>query len=141
MYTWNEPYDHDMWRPYWEAHRITKITHEKIFVQPYDRYSPQVNFDRTEIEDNGYGFHKDGEASQRFYSEAGKAARDAEREEGDILGLCGYRCASSEIMTAFRAKAKIHHPDYGGDPQDFRRLCEAKDKALARATRRKQNLP
>ena len=38
------------------------------------------------------------------------------------------------IMRSFRERAKLHHPDHGGNADDFRRLCAAKDKALAAAT-------
>lgn len=38
---------------------------------------------------------------------------------------------AEEINDAFRAKAKIHHPDVGGDPEKFKELSAARDRALA----------
>lgn len=35
------------------------------------------------------------------------------------------------VKNAFRALAKTHHPDAGGDPEDFKRLRGAYDQALA----------
>ena len=34
------------------------------------------------------------------------------------------------IVNAFRALAKVHHPDVGGSPEDFKRLRAAYDEAL-----------
>ena len=49
-----------------------------------------------------------------------------------ILGLPkGYTRA--DVIRAFRQQAHKHHPDKGGDPAIFRRLVEAKDRALALA--------
>jgi len=35
-----------------------------------------------------------------------------------------------EVIEAFRAKAKAAHPDAGGDPEEFRRLLEAREALL-----------
>lgn len=46
-------------------------------------------------------------------------------------GTRGARCADRAAITnAFRALAKKHHPDAGGDPDDFKRLRAAYDAAL-----------
>ena len=37
-----------------------------------------------------------------------------------------------EITNAFRALAKVHHPDAGGNAEDFRRLRAAYDEAISR---------
>jgi hypothetical protein len=34
------------------------------------------------------------------------------------------------VVNAYRALAKIHHPDAGGNPEDFKRLREAYERAL-----------
>jgi len=36
----------------------------------------------------------------------------------------------TDVKNAFRALSKIHHPDVGGAPEDFRRLRQAYDDAL-----------
>lgn len=48
----------------------------------------------------------------------------------DVLGV--ERDASkTSIANAFRALSKIHHPDVGGSPDDFRKLRRAYDQAMA----------
>ena len=44
----------------------------------------------------------------------------------DALGLTTSRALSQEeIKAAFRAKAKIHHPDTGGNADSFKTICSA----------------
>lgn len=38
--------------------------------------------------------------------------------------------SKADIRNAFRALSKIHHPDAGGDPEDFKRLRAAYDNGL-----------
>ncbi|HXV43720.1 MAG TPA: J domain-containing protein [Anaerolineae bacterium] len=46
-----------------------------------------------------------------------------------VLGV--NRTASrAEIVNAYRALAKIHHPDIGGDPEQFKRLRAVYEIAL-----------
>lgn len=47
----------------------------------------------------------------------------------DILGV-GREATKEEIRNAFRALAKIHHPDVGGDSNDFVRLRRAYDQGM-----------
>lgn len=55
----------------------------------------------------------------------------------DVLGV--ERDASkAAIANAFRALSKIHHPDVGGSPDDFRKLRKAYDQAMAQLKARKQ---
>jgi curved DNA-binding protein CbpA len=53
-------------------------------------------------------------------------------EHGDLLGLSA-ESTRDDVMRAFREKAYEHHPDKGGDPAIFRRLVEARDRALRTA--------
>jgi len=49
-----------------------------------------------------------------------------------VLGIS--RTASrAEIVNAYRALAKIHHPDVGGDADEFKRLRAAYETALQQA--------
>lgn len=42
----------------------------------------------------------------------------------EILGL-EYNCTLDDIKKAFKTKAKVHHPDKGGDEETFKQLNEA----------------
>ena len=50
-----------------------------------------------------------------------------------LLGLTGTAVTRDAVMSAFREKAKQHHPDAGGKPAAFRALVEARDRLLERA--------
>jgi len=55
----------------------------------------------------------------------------------DVLGVQPDADAPA-IRNAYRALARIHHPDDGGDPADFRRLQEAYRAAQAALAARKK---
>jgi hypothetical protein len=48
----------------------------------------------------------------------------------DVLGV-KPAATHAEVITAYRMLVKVHHPDAGGDPAQFRRLRAAYDDALA----------
>jgi hypothetical protein len=126
----------------WSPHRITKITKRRIFVLTEGGWN--CSFDRAKVEANGYARSGKGTSTRRYYSEAGKAAEEAiwartraeiERmsialdDDRDLLGL-GAKFTREDVMRAFRQQAQKHHPDEGGDREIFRRLVEARDRAL-----------
>lgn len=47
----------------------------------------------------------------------------------EVLGV-GRSATKAEIVNAFRALAKVHHPDAGGREEDFRRLRAAYEAGL-----------
>lgn len=47
----------------------------------------------------------------------------------EVLGVKAD-ATKADLRNAFRALSKIHHPDAGGDPADFKRLREAYDAGL-----------
>ena len=51
----------------------------------------------------------------------------------EILGVAAD-AEKAAIVNAYRALAKIHHPDTGGGPDDFRRLRDAYELALSERT-------
>jgi hypothetical protein len=51
----------------------------------------------------------------------------------DVLGVSSD-ADEPAIRNAYRALARTHHPDTGGDPADFRRLQEAYRRALGEVT-------
>ncbi|MGD9891801.1 MAG: DnaJ domain-containing protein [Dehalococcoidia bacterium] len=48
----------------------------------------------------------------------------------EVLGV-SQSASRTEIVNAFRALAKVHHPDTGGTADDFKRLRSAYEQALA----------
>jgi hypothetical protein len=55
---------------------------------------------------------------------------DGNRPWWEVLGVTP-KATAAEIRNAFRALARVHHPDAGGDPADFRRLREAYEMGMA----------
>lgn len=55
--------------------------------------------------------------------------------DGTIWAVLGVSPGASadDIKAAFRARARVEHPDHGGDPTRFRRLVDAQRHALAAA--------
>lgn len=47
----------------------------------------------------------------------------------EILGV-SKSAAKQEIINAFRALAHVHHPDHGGNPDDFKRIRQAYEDGL-----------
>lgn len=47
-------------------------------------------------------------------------------EAAAVLGLSGGSWSDDEVRDAYRARAKETHPDQGGDPEEFKRVTEAK---------------
>lgn len=123
----------------WHEHPITKITAERVFVRgergAFGKPGPQIALDRGELDANGYVTQRlHGRRYETFYSEAGKAAYEADRpaKRPDTFPLLGIvRSATREdIMSAFRRLARDLHPDAGGDAAAFRALVEEKNRAL-----------
>lgn len=48
----------------------------------------------------------------------------------EVLGV-NQNASKGEVMNAYRALAKVHHPDIGGDAEAFKRLRKAYESALA----------
>lgn len=47
----------------------------------------------------------------------------------DVLGV-SQKATRAEIVNAYRALAKVHHPDVGGDGEEFKRLRAAYERAI-----------
>jgi hypothetical protein len=82
---------------------------------------------------------QEAERMRRERKEAEEAMKAYRRRHGPIdqafviLGI-SPPASREQITKAFRKKALEHHPDHGGDPAQFRGLCEARDQALALAS-------
>lgn len=60
---------------------------------------------------------------------------DGTRRWWEVLGVA-RDVDRKAIANAFRALARIHHPDAGGDPADFKRVRRAYEEGIADATQR-----
>jgi hypothetical protein len=54
------------------------------------------------------------------------------RDWWDVLGI-KREASKAEVISAFRALARVHHPDAGGDAETFKRLREAYETGMATA--------
>ena len=102
---------------------------------PYDRGT------RTAVERLGFVFVASlREDDVPRHTEEKWRARGQRRHQGGnvaryrtLLGIANGASLNREsILTAFKQKAKEHHPDSGGDPELFREIVEARDKLLER---------
>jgi hypothetical protein len=137
----------------WTAHPITKITQKYIFIRE-GVHRTQTLLDRKALERYGRlrseqetyytnaAKHAEERQSQKIWAEteAFRRANIQEHQERIMvlepnLLLLGLKSpwTRADVLTAFRREAQKHHPDRGGDPAMFRRLIEAKDRALAGA--------
>ena len=48
-----------------------------------------------------------------------------------VFGLNSKTASKEDVKTSFRNLAKLHHPDFGGDPRVFERLQKMRDSVLA----------
>ena len=123
----------------WRAFLVTKMTKTKVWVQGWSD-DHVFELDRSKLDQWGYA-RKKTRPYHEFFSEEGRIRLElhgsAERamafttgtQDGNILGI-GLLATRAEIIAAFRAKSKVYHPDHGGSPEQFRELCELKQKAL-----------
>jgi hypothetical protein len=126
-----------------EAHRIVKKTANFIYVE-HDpaRFLPTNtwrDYSRRTFRLDRHQFEKHGKAErlgnryQTYYSDP-----DVFKEErrGSSIPLCFVELGMTEIGTldqvkgAYKRLAKKHHPDVGGDAEDFKQLCSTYEAAL-----------
>ena len=60
------------------------------------------------------------------------ALPEASMDWRQVLGIGGGEFSADNVEKAFRRLAHRDHPDKGGDADQFRRLVEARDRALAK---------
>lgn len=49
----------------------------------------------------------------------------------EVLGVDPTKVNRQGVINAFRALARVHHPDFGGSPDDFKRIKAAYDEGVA----------
>jgi hypothetical protein len=127
--------------PRWESHRVFQQNERWCFFYRGERL--------TWVERNGLDSHEGASAWDgsdgywTVYSEAGMRAamlrdeRTISDEDATALGI-PINATEADVIAAFKQLAKIHHPDTGGTAEGFRKLSQARDRALATLTARKK---
>jgi hypothetical protein len=141
--------DHEsitVWR--WDKERIFNMNDRWLFFCRDGDKS-----DLMWVEREGFDSHEGARAHDGYgdggtvYSEAGMRAwmkRDEERHRAPILAEdaitlhVSVNCTEAEVIAAFKRLAKVHHPDTGGTAEAFRKISQARDRALATLTARKK---
>lgn len=133
-------------RDCFDRHRIVRRTKKRIFVE-LDSYSDSrklsgdwwdwdistVVFDRAEFEREGKVWCRRLRcflyASQEVYLE--ERGAEAVPECFAALGV-GTDATAADVKRAYRRLAKDHHPDNGGDPNEFKRVRRFYEEAMGR---------
>jgi hypothetical protein len=128
------------------AHRIIKKTANRVYVARYPVRSPNeddkweedgqtyhdvetIVLDRRKLETEGHAHSR--RCHESFHTTPWETRhRPATPQYLDLLGLEGGASAET-IKVAYRRLAKEHHPDHGGNAEEFKRLQEAYEMAMA----------
>jgi hypothetical protein len=130
-----------------KPHRIVKRTNKRLYVdaEPYREHAEPTGdwwdwvestfvLDRHEFETTG----KAARSSRHWWSRTYYASPEvyfAERRRDsrpECFVALGVDCDATEkqIKSAYRRLAKTHHPDMGGDPEEFKQVRLAYEKAM-----------
>jgi hypothetical protein len=70
--------------------------------------------------------HEKKEREERWTHQFRFVGSDMVSKAFSVLGVSA-RATREEVKAAFRKAARLHHPDFGGDPAKFRAVAEAKE--------------
>ena len=124
-YLWYSSFDEEVCKRKWIAVPILRKTEKRVYLRHYDR---SLSLDRRKLELNGNIWSKRG--WQIFYLQPGQD--DVVPEYLQVLGL-GLNATEEQVKTAYRRLARRHHPDVGGDAEEFKRVHAAYEMALSRS--------
>jgi hypothetical protein len=119
-------YDGVRWgdRTKWIECQVIRETKTHVLVRSHEngKGKHEVWLHKVELEERGYAYCG---GSPTFHTrEWLDRLRDRAKPQP---------ATRDEILKDFREKAKACHPDLGGDPAEFRRLVEERDRALRTA--------
>ena len=77
------------------------------------------------------------QAKAKAVPQEARGEQKSSETQGSFMLVREWTDERAVIMAAFRREVQKHHPDKGGDPAAFRRLVEAKDRALKSASERR----
>ena len=111
-------------------------------VKTFERFVEEAKRDQRAAFDEAY--RRFAEESERLRAETDRLRDEQERrwqaafgtlfgtDTSDDFATLGLATSvtEAEVKVRFRELAKVHHPDKGGDPAEFRRLREAHDRII-----------
>ena len=152
-------YDHDTYLPddsneyrlFTSKHRIVKRTPKRIFIErhPWREgrstdvnsarfYGETISLDRAALERDGKVWCKSHRSTFYLSPEHPRLSRGiAESRVPSCFAVLGlYSVVGlNDIKTAYRTRSKALHPDQGGNHDEFIRLQQAYEQALAYASK------
>lgn len=128
-------------------HRIVKKTAKRIYVearsekweddqgQPY--YDVRtIALDRAEFEEHGEAFGGPRGNRQYYHDRPYEERTEALPTVPCFVALgLAPPITSADVSRAYRRKAKLYHPDHGGDPEKFKAIQRAYEEALTLVSR------
>jgi hypothetical protein len=124
----------------WTEHPIIKKTPKFVFVAWLGRKDDIRKLNRQELEETGETFHRFRET---YYTEAGKNEFEHRCESlhneikvPDCLKRFGLdnSATAEDVKRKYRKLAQQHHPDTGGNHQDFIKLQAEYEAAMAQVS-------
>ena len=123
---------------YSRPHRIIKTTKRSVFVEQ-GKWRPEgtwheydvksYRLDRHELDEAGEAWSY--QARERFYTKPFEERRQQYRPQYLVDLDMPEGATQEQIKTQFRRLAKVHHPDCGGNAEDFIRIRAAYEQATS----------
>jgi hypothetical protein len=121
---------------YSRPHRVIKVTKRSVFVEK-ERWRPEgtwreydvesYRLDRHELEATGEVWSR--QARERFYTKPIEERRQLPRPQYLADLDLPQGATKAQIDSQFRRLARVHHPDCGGNAEDFKRIRAAYEQA------------
>ena len=123
---------------YSRPHRVVKVTKHSVFVDK-DRWRPDGTWREYDVETYRLDRHKlDGtgevwsrQARERFYTKPIEERRQQHRPKYLVDLDLPAGATKRQIKAQFRRLARVHHPDCGGNAEDFKRIRAAYEQATS----------
>lgn len=131
---------------YSQRHRIFKKAKRSVFVEK-DQWRPDEGWrtydvetyrlDRAELDATGEV--RSRQARDRFYTKPREERRQKSQSQ-EARPRCLIEldlpagAIKAQIKSQYRRLAKLHHPDCGGNAEDFKRIQAAYERAILKAT-------
>jgi hypothetical protein len=118
-----------------QSHRIIKVTRNSVFVDKERWYSSGghdvecYRLDRAELMATGEVWSR--QARERFYTTPIEQRRQQFRPQYLVDLDLPHDANEAQIKSQFRRLARVHHPDCGGDAEEFKRIKAAYEQATS----------